>query len=126
MSFAFFILSPLSMQWNFPETTFRVILQQVESWSGSENPAVSLKPDIREIRKCEQNATFLTTMFKDTIIFHRNVIYVNMQWVLNCHFKINKYLEIASVLISNTVKTDRYNSHKQKFFRGFAIVFLRA
>lgn len=62
------------------------ILPQVEGWSRSENPAVSLKPDIKEIRKCEQNATFLTKMFKVIIIFHGNVIYVNMRWVFKLPF----------------------------------------
>lgn len=51
------------------------------------------------------------------LIFHKSISIVTCDGFIIIFNKLINILKM-SVLFSNTVKTDKYNLHKQKFFKG--------
>ena len=88
MSFAFFILSLLSIQWNIPETTFLVTLQQVEGWSRSENPAVSLSQTLKRFANVSR-MPLCSLRFSEISLF-----FMEMLFILTCNVFLNRHLKI--------------------------------
>lgn len=61
------------------------ILQQLNAEADENSAAFSFKPDIKQI--CKNSNDPLLTFKKNTVIFHRNVTYVNVKWVYYAMFK---------------------------------------